>query len=72
VVRYLLVDDRDGRVLAELTRAELSARSLARLARNPAVSLVRLSHEGGDLTDVTSLVSMRPLTPLITRRTRST
>jgi hypothetical protein len=74
VVRYLLVDDRDGRVLAELASLQQAARLLARHARKPhgdlPVSVVRLDHQQGGLTDITSMVSMRPLPPLITRRAR--
>jgi hypothetical protein len=74
VVRYLLVDDRDGRVLAELAGPHQAARVLARHARNlhadPAVSLVRLDHQQGSLTDITSMVTMRPLPPPIPRRAR--
>jgi hypothetical protein len=72
VVRYLLVNDRDGRVLAELASAEQAARLLARYARNPdgdsRVSLVRLDHHEGSLTDVTSMVTMRVLPSLAPRR----
>jgi hypothetical protein len=74
VARYLLVDDRDGKVLAGLASAEQAVRLLSRLERtpqgDPPVSVVRLDHQQGDLTDVTSLVSMRPLPPLMARPTR--
>jgi hypothetical protein len=67
LTRYLLVDDRDGTVLAELASAGQAARLLCRLERGPhgipPVSVVRLAHEQGSLTDVTSIVSMRPLPP---------
>jgi hypothetical protein len=74
VVRYLLVDDRDGRVLAELASAQQAARVLLRLARDlhgdHPVSVVRLDHQQSGLTDVTSTVSMRPLPPLTARQPR--
>ena len=72
MVRYLLLDDRDGRVLAQLAGPQQAARVLARLARSPddgpRVSVVRVDHQYGDLTEVTSLVSVRPLPPLVTPR----
>jgi hypothetical protein len=75
VVRYLLVDDRDGRVLAELASAQQAMRLLCRFPRNPhgspAVSVVRLNHQQGTLTDTTSMVSVRPLPPFMARRARN-
>jgi ABC-type cobalamin transport system ATPase subunit len=72
VARYLLVDDRDGRVLAELASAHQAVRLLGLLVCNPhadpQVSVVRLDHQQGSLIDVTSMVSMRPLPPLMARR----
>lgn len=66
--RYLLVDDQDGRVLAELAGPEQAMRLLARLDRSPHgdlhVSLVRLEDRQGDLIGVSSRMSMRPLAPL--------
>ena len=74
VARYLLVDDRDGSVLAELASARQAARVLARHARkpqgDPQVSVVRLDHHRGSLTGTTSIVSMRLLPPLTERRAR--
>jgi hypothetical protein len=74
VVSYLLVDDRDGRVLAELDGARQVVQLLGRLAQSPGgdahVSVVRLNRQQGSLTDVTSMVSMRPLPPLIPRPAR--
>jgi hypothetical protein len=74
VARFLLVDDRDGRVLAELSSAQQAAQVLVRHARNtrgdPHVSVVRLDHQQGSLTDITSMVSMRGLPPLLERRAR--
>ena len=74
MARYLLVDDRDGSVLAELASAEQAARMLARHAGSPdsgsGVSVVRLNHQQGSLTSVTSIVSMRPLPSLMSRRAR--
>jgi hypothetical protein len=68
-VRYLLVDDRDGRVLAELASAEQAVRLLGRFARMPhassTVSLVQLDDHQGSLTGISSTVSMRPLPPLM-------
>ena len=74
MVRYLLVDDRDGRVLAELAGAHQATRVLARHAREPhdepPVSVVRLDHQQGSLTDITSMVTMRQLPPPMTRPAR--
>ena len=74
MVRYLLVDDRDGSVLAELPSAQQAARELARHAgsqdADSQVSVVRLDHQQGSLTEITSMVSVRPLPPLITRLAR--
>lgn len=65
MVRYLLVDDRDGTVLAELASPLQAVRVLARQARDwdgdPPVSLVRVAREQGSLTDIDSMVSVRPL-----------
>jgi hypothetical protein len=75
VARYLLVDDRDGRVLGELASARQAVRLLGLLDPSPdgdpPLSVVRLDHQQGSLTDVRSWVSTRPLPPLIERRGRS-
>jgi hypothetical protein len=75
IVRYLLVDDRDGRVLAELASPQQAARMLGRHAHDPdgdpPVSVVRVDHQAGTLTDVTSMVSVRPLPLLVARRRAS-
>jgi hypothetical protein len=72
--RYLLVDDRDGRVLAELASPQQAVRLLGHLAQNlqesPPVSVVRLDHQQGSLTEVTSMVSMRPLLSVTARQAR--
>ena len=72
MVRYLLVDDSDGRVLAELASPQQAARVLAAHARNPngspTVTVVRIDHQQGDWTDIHSMVSVRVLPPLTTRR----
>jgi hypothetical protein len=64
---YLLVDDRDGGVIAELAGAEQAARLLSRLDSTPEgaprVSVVRLERRSGQLSDVSSVVAMRPLSP---------
>jgi hypothetical protein len=76
MVRYLLVDDTDGRVLAELASPVQAARLLARQVRNPdrapPVSLVRLDHQQGSLSDITSMVSIRLLPSPVTRPVTST
>ena len=73
---YLLVDDKTGKVLAELAGAREVARLLCRVGHNPhgipAVSVVRVDHQQGSLTDITSMVSVRTLPPLVTRRTKIT
>ena len=75
MVSFLLVDDRNGRVLAEFANAQQAARVLAGQACNAhgdrQVSVVRLNHQRGSLSDVTSMVSMRPLSPLMERRART-
>jgi hypothetical protein len=71
MVRYLLVDDRDGTVLAEFASPRQAARLLARQGRDalaqPPVSLVRVAHDQGGLSDVSSMVSVRLLAPPVTR-----
>ena len=75
MVRYLLIDDRDGRVLAELSSAEQAARLLARAARTSdgglTFSVVRIEHAEGSVAGVDSRISMRTLPPLTTRPFRS-
>ena len=72
MARYLLVDDRDGRVLAELASVQQAMQLLGRFPGNspgsPTVRLVRLDHQQGSLIETTSTVSMRPLPPLMPRR----
>ena len=68
MVRYLLVDDRDGRVLAEFASPLQAARVIARQVRGwrgdpPPVSVVRIGHQQGGLSEVASMVSVRPLPP---------
>ena len=76
MVSYLLVDDKTGKVLAELAGAREVVRLLRGIGRNPhgspAVSLVRVDHQEGNLTDITSMVSVRTLPPLVTRRAKIT
>jgi hypothetical protein len=75
MVHYLLVDDRDGSVLAEIASARQALQLLSRLGGDPheapPISVVRLQHEQGDLSDVSSIVSARPLQPLMQRRART-
>jgi hypothetical protein len=70
VPNYLLVDDRDGRILAELASAGQAARLLGRLERTAPVRLWRVDHRQNELTEVTSVVSARPLPPLMARPAR--
>ena len=67
MAEYLLVDDRDGSVIAELAGAEQAARLLSRLDVThhgaPPVSIVRLDRRSGQAGDVSSVVAMRPLSP---------
>jgi hypothetical protein len=64
VARYLLVDDRNGRILAELASARQAEALLARIEGSAygasPVSLVVLDHRRG-LDEVKSLVSMQAL-----------
>ena len=65
VAQYLLVDDRDGSVIAELASPEQAARLLSRMEPQggPPISVVRVERHSGDLTDISSIVAMRPLPP---------
>ena len=69
VAQYLLVDDRDGKVLAELASPQQALRLLRQLKHQPddgpPVSLVKIDHEESSLTEITSMVSVRPLLPLM-------
>jgi hypothetical protein len=59
MAQYLLVDDREGQVVAELASAEQAARLLSRIQSsaqgNPPLSVVRV--------DRSSVVELRPLSP---------
>jgi hypothetical protein len=64
---YLVVDDTDGRIVAEVASLERAVRVLGRCLDgepqgHPPVSLVRLNDRQGSLGGVTSLMAMRPLT----------
>ena len=76
VARYLLVDDRDGSVLAQLAGPQQAMRLFVRLARRspggPPVSVVRTDSEESELVQTTSIVSVRPLQPLVARRRTET
>ncbi len=63
VARYLLVDDRTGRILGELASARQAAGLLARMPSDGGArfSLVVLDSERGSLAQVKSLVTMRAL-----------
>lgn len=69
---YLLVDDRDGSVIAELASADQAGRVLAYLALSqqgdPRVSVVCIDHHQGALAGVASTVAMRPLASPTRRR----
>ena len=73
MARYLLIDHTNGRVLAQLAGPQQAARVLAQLARSPAdparLSVVRTDHQHSELTETTSLISVRPLPPLVTAPT---
>ena len=62
-VPYLLVDDTDGRVLAEVTSAEEALRILVELDPSQPISLVKIDSAGGGLAHTDSIVAMRPLFP---------
>jgi hypothetical protein len=73
MLRYLLVDEREGRVIGEAASPALAAQLRRRLetARGDAqISLVRLNHEQNRLSAVSSMVAMRPLSPLAPRSAR--
>ena len=65
MVRYRIVDDRDGSVLAEHASPERALRSFGPLVCDPhiraRVSVVRLDHAAGGMTHVTSMRSARSL-----------
>jgi hypothetical protein len=67
MAQYLIVDDRDGRVIAELGSAEQAARLLSRMRPTiegaPPLSVVRIDRHSGDFSEVSSVVAMRPLSP---------
>jgi hypothetical protein len=67
MAEYLLVDERDGGVIAKLAGPEQAQRLLSRLGVQPQgppqVSVVRLDRTSGQFSEVSSLVAMRPLTP---------
>ena len=60
---FLIVDDTDGRVLAELWSAAEALKVLAELDPSEPISLVRLESGGGSLVHQDSVVSVRPLFP---------
>jgi hypothetical protein len=64
MLRFRLVDDRDGTVLAERASAEQALRLFGPLVRDPhrrvRVSVVVLDHELASNGEVTSIESMQP------------
>jgi hypothetical protein len=72
MLRYLLVDERDGRVIGEAASAAQAAQLRRRLETplDARISLVRLDHEQDRLSAVSSMVAMRPLSPLAPRSGR--
>ena len=72
MAEYLLVDDRDGSVIAKLAGPEQAARLLRRLDVGPPgpppVSVVRLDRTSGQFSEVSSVLAMRPLTPPVKLR----
>jgi len=75
MARYLLVDETDGSVVAKLASRQLAIRLRDRLARQPdggpPVSLVRIDDQDSDLTEATSIVSVRPLASLVQPRAKA-
>jgi hypothetical protein len=67
VPQYLLVDDTDGRILAETASAVQAVLLQNRLERTAHVALWRVDQQQGELGEVTSWVSARPLPPLMAR-----
>ena len=67
MIRYLVVDDRDGRVIADaaslVQAANLRRHLMLTSQGNPPISLIRLNHEEDGLSAVSSMVAMRPLIP---------
>jgi hypothetical protein len=63
---YLLVDDRDDSVIAELAGAEQAARVLKRLyvmPKAPPVKVVQIDRRSGQMSDVSSVMAIQPLSP---------
>jgi hypothetical protein len=60
---YLVVDDTDGRVLAELWSPEDALQLLAELDPSQRISVVVVESGGGGLVRHDSLVAVRPLFP---------
>jgi len=60
---YLVVDDTDGRVLAELWSAEDALQLLAELDPSKQISVVVVESGGGSVVHHDSVVSVRPLFP---------
>jgi hypothetical protein len=74
MVRYRIVDDRDGKRLAEHARAEQALLSFGHFVRDPQVrariSVVLLDHKLGGMVQVTSMRSVRSRCNTV-RRARS-
>ena len=60
---YLVVDDTDGRVLAELSTAEEALQLLAELDPRQGISVVKLDSYDGGFVHYDSRVAVRPLFP---------
>jgi hypothetical protein len=65
MAQFLLVDDRDGSVIAELASPEQAVRLLRRFDATPQgrhpISVVRLEQQGGELSEISSVVAVRTL-----------
>jgi hypothetical protein len=59
--QYLVVDDTDGRILAELSSATEALQLLADLDPSQRISIVKLDSSGGTLVQHDSIVAVRPL-----------
>jgi hypothetical protein len=62
-LQYLVVDDTDGRILAELSSVRDALQLLADLDPSQRISIAKLDSGGSTLVHHDSIVAVRPLFP---------